>query len=63
MCREGWCVGLGKKGVVCVRVGDWNTLKGGRLEKSGGETKILKGGQAGSRGVCLIKGKGTGTPL
>ena len=39
-------------------------LKWGGTEKRGGETKILKGGggQAGSRGCCLIKG-GAGAPL
>ena len=44
-------------GGVCVRVSGtvWNTLEGGRTEKKGGETKILKRGQAGSRGG--------GTPL
>ena len=33
-----------------------NTLKGGGTEKRGGETEILKRGQAGSRGGCLKKG-------
>ena len=33
-----------------------NTLKVGETEKRGGETKILKRGQAGSRGGCLKKG-------
>ena len=34
-----------------------NTLKGGGTEKRGGQTKILKRGQAGSRGA-LKRGKG-----
>ena len=66
MCKEGWCVELGQEGVAWGWGGGtvWNTLKGGGKEKSGGETKILKGGQeqAGSRGGCLKK-RGTGTPL
>ena len=33
-------------------------LKGGGTEKRGGETKILKMGEAGSRGGCLKKGGG-----
>ena len=33
-----------------------------RVEKRGGETKILKREQAGSRDECLKKG-GAGTPL
>ena len=40
MCKEGWSVGLGQKGVAWGTV--WNTLKGGGTEKSGGETKIFK---------------------
>ena len=40
-----------------------NTLKGGGIEKKGGETKILKkgggGGQARSRGWDFKKGAGT----
>ena len=40
-----------------------NTLKGSGTEKRGGETKILKRGQAGSRGGFLKEGGGTGTPL
>ena len=41
----------------CVRVGEtvWNTLKGVE-QKRGEKTKILKRGQAGSRGGCLKKG-------
>ena len=35
-----------------------NILKGGGTEKRGGETKILKRGQAGSRGGCLKKSGG-----
>ena len=44
-------------GGVCVRVGGivWNTLKGGRNRKDGGETKILKGGQVAWRGGCFNK--------
>ena len=31
MCKEGWCVGLGKEGVCLCEGGGtiWNTLKGG----------------------------------
>ena len=32
-----------------------NTLKGGGTKMRGGETKVLKRGQAGSRGGCLKK--------
>ena len=39
-----------------------NTLKGGGTKKRGEETKILKRGQAGSKGGCLKK-RGAGTPL
>ena len=39
-----------------------NSLKGGGTEKRGGETKILKRGQTGSRDGCLKNG-GAGTPL
>ena len=35
-----------------------NTLQGGETEKRGGETKILRRGQAESRGGCLKKGGG-----
>ena len=35
-----------------------NSLKEGGTEKRGEETKILKRGQAGSRGGCLKKGEG-----
>ena len=44
----------------CVRVGGtvYNTFKAGRTENMGGETKILKRGQAGSRGGCLKKTEG-----
>ena len=47
-----------------MRVGETveNTLKGGGTEKRGGETKIFKRGQAGSRGEYLKKGV-AGTPL
>ena len=38
----------------------YNTLKGCGTENRGGEPKIVKkGGQAGSRGVCLKKGGGS----
>ena len=41
----------------CVRVGEtvWNTLKGGGIEKSGGETKILKRGVKLGQGVGALK--------
>ena len=47
-----------------MRVGESvsNTLKGGGTEMGQGEAKILKRGQAGSKGPCLKKG-GAGTPL
>ena len=40
-----------------------NTLKRSETEKRGGETKILKRGQAGSRDRCLKKREGAETPL
>ena len=49
-----------------MRVGGtvYNTLKGGGTEKRGGETKISKRWvQTGSRGECLKKERGGGTPL
>ena len=40
-----------------MRVGELSEiLKWGRTEKSGGETKILKRGQAASKSGCLKKG-------
>ena len=39
-----------------------NTLQGGETEKRGGETKILKRGQPGSRGRCLKKEGGLEPP-
>ena len=49
---------------IFVKLSFRNTLKGGGKEKRGMETKILKMGQAGSRGGCLKGGGGvTGTPL
>ena len=33
----------------------WNTLKGGRTEKRGGETKILKRGDKLGQGVGALK--------
>ena len=65
MCKKGWCVGLGQEG-GCLRVGGgttWNTLKGVEIEKRGGETKILKWGQAKSRDECLKKGEEGLEPL
>ena len=62
MCKEGWSVGLEQKwgylhegGGHCLKylIRGWN--------RKGRETKILKGGQAGSRGGCLKKG-GLETP-
>ena len=43
MYKEGWCVGLGHEGVVCVRMGGtvWNTLNGGGIGKMGGEAKQI----------------------
>ena len=40
-----------------------NTFKRGGTEKRGGETKILKRGQAESRGECHKNGVAAGTPL
>ena len=44
----------------CARVERtvYNTLKGGGTKKRGGETKILKRGQAGPRGGCLERRDG-----
>ena len=44
----------------CMRVGETveNTLTGGGTENRGGETKVFKRGQPGSRGECLKKGGG-----
>ena len=41
------------------------TLKDSGAEKTEGQTKILKRekGEVGSRGGCLKKGEGAGTPL
>ena len=52
-----------RAGGSCRRVGGTveNTLKRGGTEKRGGETKIFKKGQAGSRGRCLKKVGGAGT--
>ena len=53
-------------GEGCVRMDGtvWNTLKGGGIEKSGGETKILKrgGGKLG-QGAGALKIRWAGTPL
>ena len=57
ICKEGWCVGLGQKGVAWVGT-VWNTLKGGETDKRGGETKILKRGQGESWGGCLKRDAG-----
>ena len=68
MCQEGWCVGLVQEGVVlgwgeCLKY--FNTLKGGGIEKMGGETKILKRGSKPGQGVGVLKTgeRGAGTPL
>ena len=60
MCKEGWCVRLGPEGGSLHNVGGtvWNTLKGGGIEKRGGESKIIKRGKAGSRVGCIKKGGG-----
>ena len=67
MSKESWCVRLKDRSViVCVRVGKTvcNILKGGGLEKWGGETKLkIKGGKAGSRCGYLERGGGDGTTL
>ena len=60
MCKESWFVRLGQEGVAWM----WKGLseipfKGwGGSEKMGGETKILKEGQAELRGGCLKRGEG-----
>ena len=42
----------------------WNTLKGGRTEKSGGEINILKRGDKLGQGMGALKrGGGAGTTL
>ena len=57
-------VGQIRAGGACVRLGGTvqNTLQGGETEKRGGETKILKRGQPGSRGRCLKKEGGLEPP-
>ena len=56
MCKEGWCVGLGSRGIVCVKVGgggdEGNTLKWGGIEKRRKKVRILK------RGAKLVQGVG-----
>ena len=58
MCKEGWCVGLGSRGIVCVKVGGEgggdvvNTLRWGGIEKRGKKVRILK------RGAKLVHGVG-----
>ena len=54
-----------RTGGGCVRVGATveNTLERHGIEKRGGETKVLKRGQAGSKGWCLKKGGGGWNPL
>ena len=51
---------LGQEGFVRVGGTVWNTWEGGGAEEREGETKILKRGQAGSRGGCLKKKGGGG---
>ena len=53
MCNEGWFVGLGQEGVKR----GWN-----RKEGRGNKDFKKWGGQAGSRGGCLKKGR-AGAPL
>ena len=56
MCKEGWCVGLGSRGIVCVKVGGRCSkyLKMGWNRKEGKESKdFKKRSQAGSRGGPL----------
>ena len=56
MCKEGSCVKLGQEGVAPWWGGAvWNTLKGSRTEKRGGETKILKRGDKLGQGVGALK--------
>ena len=64
MCKEGWCVRLGPEGGSLHNIGGtvWNTLKGGGIEKRGGESKILKRGKAGSRVGCIKKEGGLKPP-
>ena len=56
MCKEGWLVRSRQEGCMRVAGTVWNNLKGGATEKRGGETRIFKRGEAGSRGGCLKKG-------
>ena len=54
MCKEGWCVGLGSRGIVCVKVGRGdvgNTLKWGGIEKRRKKVMILKRGAKPVQGV------------
>ena len=60
MCKEGWCVGLGSRGIVCVKVGGGGGgrrskyLKMGWNRKEGKESKdFKKRSQAGSWGGSL----------
>ena len=56
MCNEVRCAGLGKER-DCLREGGgtvWNTLKGGRIEKRGSETKSLKRMGGGERGASWV---------
>ena len=56
MCNEGWYV---RSGGDCVKLRGtvWNTLKWSGTKTRGGETKILRGGQAGSVRGCNEKGR------
>ena len=53
LCKEGFCVGLGQDWAAWGWGRTvWNAFKTGVEQKRGG-TKILRRGQAGSRGGCL----------
>ena len=62
MWKEGWCVGLGQEGVHEGGGTVWNTLRGGGIEKRGGETKILKRASKLGLGVGALK-RGDWNPL
>ena len=56
MCKEDWCVGLGSRGIVCVKVGGGcrKYLKMGWNRKKEKESKdFKKRSQTGSRGGSL----------
>ena len=59
MCKEGWCVGLGSRGIVCVKVGGGggglrkNNKMGWNRKKEKESKDFKKRSQTGSRGGSL----------